>query len=462
VKRIDLKQASALEWARQPNPAYKKKGSVKAKRTMRPIVPFDKHKRAAFYRPDNHDPGIIQDCLQPYADYLLNLIHWKTICWQDNKEGFVQLNAHLLNRVIPRHALPEIVNTLEAKGVIERDLKIARGKSMGYRLANGYLETHRLECMDDKVNRSIQRITHERTRHLQPIHLWQQSRFDFLEFDLERALAILWRLKPKTRSRLSVAQYRTQRAEYCKRIANKDYWFVCDKYGRWHTPITALERTLRCCLSVKGQPLVEIDLKNSQPLMLGIFARQYFRGRQAKHRFLNKSFDRRKEPYSVKEVRQMTCQYPSELKEYVQLCERGRFYEDLMTPSERLKGDKYREKFKKRFYRVLFSPNKSKSPYRNEIRIRFRHRWPLLAQLLYELKRKNYRHSSHVLQHYEATLFIAIICARIKKERPHTILFTIHDSILTMQDAVEYVRHVILDEFSKLGVTPSLAIKENR
>ena len=60
------------------------------------------------------------------------------------------------------------------------------------------------------------------------------------------------------------------------------------------------------------------------------------------------------------------------------------------------------------------------------------------------------------MQAYEATLVIATICERIMRERPDLPIITIHDSFLTTEEHVAYVKSVILDEFSKVGVTPKL------
>ena len=61
-----------------------------------------------------------------------------------------------------------------------------------------------------------------------------------------------------------------------------------------------------------------------------------------------------------------------------------------------------------------------------------------------------------MLQNFEATVFIYRVCGRIMKEKPDLFVATIHDSVLTTPENVEYVETVIRDEFAKLGVTPTL------
>jgi hypothetical protein len=128
-----------------------------------------------------------------------------------------------------------------------------------------------------------------------------------------------------------------------------------------------------------------------------------------------------------------------------------------MIEGERAKGPAFRARLKKRFYVVLFGRNPvRKVRFRSVIRERFRTRYPTMARVLYELKRKNYRHSSHLLQNFEATVFIYRVCNRIMRERPETFVATIHDSILMTPDSADYVAGVIREEFAPLCVMPAL------
>ena len=107
---------------------------------------------------------------------------------------------------------------------------------------------------------------------------------------------------------------------------------------------------------------------------------------------------------------------PEDLQEFIRVCESGRFYESLVPDQEHL-SSKARGCIKKRFFTVLFGPNKGKSPYPNAMKARFRQVYPSAAKVLRALKKRNYRHSSHVLQNYESTLFIDLIAGRIMKDR---------------------------------------------
>jgi hypothetical protein len=413
--------------------------------------------------PVNYVPAIFPEPLRDFANYLLNLIHWRWCCWKANAKGFVQLKYDYLIRFIPLPYWKQIRNTLMDHEIIESDLTSAQGeKCKGYRLCVEYRNTRRVLCTNAALNRKIGPLGDSAGRPLLPVHRWLEGKLGVLVFVMARALPIIAGMKPGKGSRLTAAEYRLRRKEYCQRIANGDFWFCCDVYGRVHTPLTALERDLRGCLEVEGQPLIGIDLANSQPLLLGLFERKYFASKGARHRFLNAAFDGKGHPYAYKAVRGLAGaeNVPADLERYLRVCERGAFYESLMSHEEKSRGEKYRRRFKKRFYGVLFGKNRQ-GRFPNQLRARFRERYPSVWKVLRALKRRNYRHSAHVLQNYEATLFVYLICGRIMKERPGIALYTIHDSILTTPDAVEYVRSVILDEFRRLGVRPKLHREDN-
>jgi Protein of unknown function (DUF3987) len=122
-----------------------------------------------------------------------------------------------------------------------------------------------------------------------------------LVFDSGRARDVLDGRQPRRMTAKEREEHRRQRYEYFEHFAAGEGWFAADAYGRFHSPLTALEAELRCCLRVAARdratgegrllPLVGIDLKNSQPLFLGLIARRYFGGSAgARSRLINRTF----------------------------------------------------------------------------------------------------------------------------------------------------------------------------
>jgi hypothetical protein len=302
---------------------------------------------------------------------------------------------------------------------------------------------------------------------------------------------------------LTAAEYRERLRAQVDLIADGDLRLTRDRYGRVHTAFTRLPRDLRCCLTVDGHPLVDTDLANCQPLLLGMLARDWLAGsRAARTRLRAMKFTDRnpyngthgrlsrltsvnpspitvtttvanphsnanRNPYygyeqgvtlsAVKGLRKGGAEtLPADLLESLRVLGEGKFYESLLTPEERARDKPSRDRMKLRFYRVLFGRNRGRRRFRNMLQERFRARHPTMAAVLFDLKRRNYKHSSHVLQNLEATIFIYRACGRVMRERPGCFVATLHDGVLTTPDDAGYVAGVIQDEFNKLGIKPTL------
>jgi hypothetical protein len=152
--------------------------------------------------------------------------------------------------------------------------------------------------------------------------------------------------------------------------------------------------------------------------------------------------------FAERQVEHGCC--PPDLITYRRLCETGLLYEHLMRPGD----DRAYVKD-----RVMIDVFFGERCYRSAVKDRFVGNFPTVADILDSLKAKGYEHAARLLQNYESTLVIAIICDRIRKDRPDTPVFTIHDSILTVPPSVDLVRGVILEEFSLIGVQPSLKVE---
>jgi hypothetical protein len=151
------------------------------------------------------------------------------------------------------------------------------------------------------------------------------------------------------------------------------------------------------------------------------------------------------EVFATRQVRFSTQN--QDLDRYLGLCEEGQLYEYLMEPGEE------RSRLKTRLFTDVYF---GKPCYRSPLKQRFEREFPTIAWMLRSLKQEDFRQVAWLMQSYESTLFIAIICQRIMMERPQLPIFTIHDSILTVPEGVEYVRDVMLEEFARLGIVPAL------
>ena len=75
------------------------------------------------------------------------------------------------------------------------------------------------------------------------------------------------------------------------------------------------------------------------------------------------------------------------------------------------------------------------------------------------VKQHDYRQLARLAQRTESDFIFGRAVSRVLRERPDLFIATIHDSVMTMIGNEEYVRDVMLTEFRKLGVEPTVRIE---
>jgi len=307
-----------------------------------------------FYVPVAMSPSILTREHRQPAAYFLNLLHWRWLCWQADAKGWVRLKQEYIVRVIPAEIWPAIRDRLVGRGVIEHNTTwVPKIRSQGYRLAPEYRAAKRIECTDEALARRIREVyADERGANL-PVHRWLAENLERLDFDLGRAEKIIDTLEPDPDSPIPIDEYRDLLRGIALRLANRDHRLTCDPYGRVHTLVTRLAKELRRCLSVDGQPLVGLDLANSQPLIAGLVARQFYGSEMAAARLRARTFKlKARDPYHQRTPQRYEPD-PShtDLAEYMRVCQAGRLYESLMRPGED------RERFKRQFLTMMYAAN---------------------------------------------------------------------------------------------------------
>jgi len=184
--------------------------------------------------------------------------------------GACPLQATRLRNVLGRHHLNRVREAAEAMGYIGRSRSYQAGAySQSYRILPphdaGRLYRHPLT--DPTLCRAIQRTREkQRAEMLHRIregpvapgvceHLWRDlQRVELADFE-------------------PTSPYEQIAAD---RLRHRRHWFVVDDFGRIHTPLTSLPRTMRQHLRVDGEPqrrampLVNADVGESQPLFVGL------------------------------------------------------------------------------------------------------------------------------------------------------------------------------------------------
>lgn len=420
------------------------------------------HRRAAvngdggphFYVPVNLPTDLLTADERPYGHYLLNLIHWRWCCWRADDRGYVHLCDDLLRRFIPDRRLKVIKRKLCRGGVVECDFvaKIGR-KAYGYRLKEPYRKTHRIACGNDRLAEKIMDSIGRQRDQLTPTCQWLRDKLDLLQFDGHRAHRVICAMVPKDGAAVQdVEEYRDLVGDAAGRLARGELWLTRCRYGRVHTPLTSLPAALRRCLTVRGERLVSIDLRNSQPLFLGVACLQA----KPTLTLYTPTTSTTTNPTPHPTPPYNDAYFPdtaSDLRAYLEVCERGEFYESLAHP------DRTRDDVKARLWNPLFGHPGRDRPYEGWVWARLNSRYPTVARFIRDSKARDHKRLAHLLQGAESDFFINTVCRRLMREEPDLPLYTIHDSLLTTADNVRRVRGVIMDEFSKMGLQPSLKVE---
>jgi hypothetical protein len=228
-------------------------------------------------------------------------------------------------------------------------------------------------------------------------------------------------------------------------IQDRDYeGLTVDAFGwRLHSLITRTSSHLRPLLLLDGRPVAEVDITNSQPLLLAILM-------DAQHM---------KCLHNIVEGRPGTLLLPLSVSVSVQeigafrhVCETGEFY-DLLAgiagiPREHAKIEVFRD--------VLFG----KAHFRGRTTEAFASRWPAILACVRKMKKeRGHKTLAQALQRAESIIMLDGAGSRLLRELPGVPFLTVHDSVLTTAEAAEAVKAIMLQTFKEYGVQPKIKVK---
>ena len=305
------------------------------------------------------------------------------------------------------------------------------------------------------------------------------------------------------------------------RIKEGDFFVISDEYGRFHSNLTNLKKTLRPFLRYRDSHLCNLDIANSQPMIFCLLLVNLLSNEGKLDNLIDYQFSESLNPYDIEiddflclswdsfsspvsqdsslpqlpqetggnegewegggealpilrrfdnEISsivrhdntlrpmnfsyEMTENWADDVKEFVELCEQGVLYDDLMRrlniPPRR------RDSFKRLFYtQVFFGRIKTTG----RVRELFARDFPTVYKAINDLKRKDHRQLAYLLQAHESKIMIDIICRKILDELPGTVIATIHDSIMTTPDKADEVKAIMVREFQRFGLNPTIRVE---
>jgi hypothetical protein len=215
-----------------------------------------------------------------------------------------------------------------------------------------------------------------------------------------------------------------------EKLWRRELWLTPDNYGRIHSNVTNLARTLRKHLSVDGKRLANVDIAESQPLFFGMaLAARYARDhtREASraedngtehnggyHMMRNTMMDTNSlfgEGFDRKSL-------PPDLQRYLEACEHRALY---LAVADRL--GKTRDGAKHSVMVVLFDKASNRSRASTALNALF----PSVMADIRAIKQPNYRLMAHFAQRAESRFMFGRVVPRIMAARPDLFVATIHD-----------------------------------
>lgn len=445
-----------------------------------------KNPSPALYVPEGFDPDdYLARSRRSYGDrarYLLHTIHTQTIFNHRGRQDGVRLKAAYLRKFMTKTHYRGIIADLEAGGVIEVERKAIQGKQSNlFRLAGDFRTQtcRRYFPKDGYLVRALQKWRSDADRTITcPTrkHLREQLRRVRVEF--EDARTFLAGLPLNEEGHADCLNCLT-------RLHEQDWYFVADSFGRVHHNVSCLKRELRQFLRVDGEPLVELDISNSQPLFCGL---TYFiwvkNGRSFADLHSSDSLSEvlrlkednleylisirsslsSQEQQEGKERKENPLRCPalgivnSDAMKYLVLCEQGQLYEYLAKQAEEdLTDNATRNRFKQRvFSHVMFARRKHMD---NSLAKVFKEEFPSIYELVMDAKHKDRSRLAGWMQQVESDFVIDRIVKHFMEKRPSAFILTIHDSVLTKKRDAEFVRNLFTQEFGRFRVYPTLNVK---
>ena len=530
-------------------------------------------KRVVLYVPDTFDPDVhLPEELRHLADYARFLLHRINVGRVHLRRGncLVYLKRDYLVEFIPKERFTAIRDALVESDVIHVRKFCVKGEmSYGYRLL--YPHNQGFSLYQPTTKRLIDKIVRWRKqesdalRH--PVHRELRRYVKALTIDEQAALTSVHGTPFQQAAQVAMI----------RRIAEGDFFSIPDRYGRFHSNLTNLKKTLRPFLRYRDSELVNLDIANSQPMVFCLLLVNLLSNNGKLNNLIDYEFSESSNPYAIdideafllslssssslssafhssslsssssqedqetrgnegeeegegealpilrrfnvensnkpnddnelhstnfsydkpetyrniqelqnnKEeegkalpilrrfgietssivnddntLRQenfsygMTDNWTDDVKEFVELCEQGILYDDLMRrlniPPRR------RDSFKRLFFSQVFF---GKIKTTGRVRELFARDFPTVYKAINDLKRKDYRQLAYLLQAHESKIMIDIICRRILDELPGTFIATIHDSIMTTPDKADEVKAIMVREFQRFGLNPMIRME---
>jgi len=409
------------------------------------------------------------------------------------ENGYIPIHSKTIRNNIKDYLL--YLNYLIASKVIQcDDYYIVEEKSMGYKWTEQYENSEFIvfnrigiiEGEDKRIDEKINPIC--RIENYPYLNYWYQQKKLTIDSQNANAYALYlktfkmqesnrWDFNSVTRQMKNpLTQYKAVLYNIGS-IDRLDYRLkIDDNVHRLHSVITNMQKDFRNYLTYNNEPLVSIDIKNSQPYLTCILFNPEFWNENSNLLLNLKSLplniQARLNEFSIINMlgKFFDGLKGNEFNEYARIVSTGGMYEALIDIVREERGDTITRKDAKiTMFSIFFSKNKgSQNNPNKDLMDIFKLKFPAIAELFKIIKHSfkdgdDEQHSrlACLLQSIESEIVLHRCCKRIWKEGENSIpLFTIHDSIITTTKNLESVYLIMIEELHNcIGVEPSLEIE---
>lgn len=423
---------------------------------------------------------------KPKLDFFYHLIDaiCRSMDYLDPKEDcWVRLSAKRLQKFNDNYKL--YLTYLKERGIITVSEHYQPGKQCkSYRIDPWFLTGKPVEIpvsSDAVIRKKVMALQQERKENISPndgyehLSQWFNEKLSIDATGAKLAAAAFYnelkRMAFNQKLRLAAIRGQYKTLSVIKRYEKRDFFYHNDQnIGRYHTNITNTKREIRNFLTYDGQTLVNIDIKNSQPLFGAILLNPRFYKREENFSIHSLNIL----PHHINNIKKLN-NLLKELSYYIMLGESspevrdefdlyrkivqgGLFYEEffkLRHPDKPFTAND-KSKVKEAVFLLLFSDNR-KSQWHRKQEAPFKEAFPTVYKIFTLLKRHNKRILSHLLQRIESHIIIETVSRRIAAKRPDLPIYTIHDSIATTQGNEAYVQRIIEEEVKAItGLSASI------
>lgn len=306
-------------------------------------------------------------------------------------------------------------------------------------------------------------------------------------FDKERKMndksRVSWGINRDTgKKKYPVTQYNSAMLNIGKLGLQQYQAHIDYNVHRLHSVLTNLQKEYRNFITYKGQNLISIDVKNCQPYLACLILNPQFWDERSDLPLKFSTLPENVQNYFPTRVLVEIIEFfkknkTNDFQSFIRDTSSGGMYEEIVNVAnsriEGLAAPLTRGDAKTLMFYMLFSSNQGKhdNPQIAEMKRIFESElYPQVAELFKIIKRQHkdirqerqHNRLAVVLQAIESQIILHRCCKRIWEETDHEVpVFTIHDSMVTTAQNVEYVKSVMMDELGRcIGEEPTLSVEE--